>query len=287
MDRLELFKKLTIQALVSEETFLEKLVLKGGNALNLAYNISDRGSIDVDFSMADDFTAEEKQNLNDNAEKMLNESFNPKDFQVFDVKFIEKPKKISDNVKDFWGGYMIEFKIISIYEYNRLNGNINKIRTQAIAVKEDNSTRYTVDISRFEYVEGAKYKEIDGSVLQVYTPEMIVLEKLRAICQQSKEYNKIIGSMTSKSRARDFYDIHNILESFKIDFTTKEIHELAICIFEAKRVPLAFIGNMEQDRERHRLSWEAVTLTINQEIKLKDFDYYFDFVNDNFKHLFN
>ncbi len=43
------------------------LVLKGGNALDLVYDISNRGSIDIDFSMESDFTEKEKKSFKSNS----------------------------------------------------------------------------------------------------------------------------------------------------------------------------------------------------------------------------
>ncbi|MGA3084518.1 MAG: nucleotidyl transferase AbiEii/AbiGii toxin family protein [Thermodesulfobacteriota bacterium] len=52
-------KQLTIIALFSDDFLMERLVLKGGNAIDLIYKISSRASIDLDFSIALDFKEEE------------------------------------------------------------------------------------------------------------------------------------------------------------------------------------------------------------------------------------
>jgi len=44
-------RKLAIIALFSDDDLMDTLVLKGGNALTFAYNVSNRASIDVDVSM--------------------------------------------------------------------------------------------------------------------------------------------------------------------------------------------------------------------------------------------
>lgn len=119
----------------------------------------------------------------------------------------------------------------------------------------------------------------------MYSPEMIVLEKLRALCQQVPEYRDIVKNMTSKSRARDFYDIYNLMQHFKIDFKAKKNIELAHDIFAAKKVPLHFILKINAQKELHRASWESVIQTINQQEELKDFDFYYDFVEEQFSHL--
>lgn len=44
-------KRCTLQAMMKDDLLMQGLVLKGGNALQLAYDITNRGSIDIDFSM--------------------------------------------------------------------------------------------------------------------------------------------------------------------------------------------------------------------------------------------
>lgn len=61
---LETIKMLTLRALVGDEELMYGLVLKGGNALELAYKITDRASKDVDFSISGDFTNEEYKRIN-------------------------------------------------------------------------------------------------------------------------------------------------------------------------------------------------------------------------------
>ena len=44
-------KKAIVLGLFSNDYLLEKLVLKGGNALSLVYSISTRASLDIDLSI--------------------------------------------------------------------------------------------------------------------------------------------------------------------------------------------------------------------------------------------
>ncbi|MDA5111008.1 nucleotidyl transferase AbiEii/AbiGii toxin family protein [Brevibacillus thermoruber] len=48
-------RKLAIISLFSDDELMDILVLKGGNALNIAYKINDRASMDIDLSMDSDF----------------------------------------------------------------------------------------------------------------------------------------------------------------------------------------------------------------------------------------
>jgi hypothetical protein len=45
----QVVRRIAITALFSDDVLFDKVVLKGGNALNLALGISDRTSLDLDF----------------------------------------------------------------------------------------------------------------------------------------------------------------------------------------------------------------------------------------------
>ena len=49
-------------------------------------------------------------------------------------------------------------------------------------------------------------------------------------------------------------------------------------IFAVKEVPINFIGNIKEFREYHRPDFTAVENTVKPNIKIKDFDFYFDYV---------
>lgn len=266
-------KKMTLRALMSDEILMQGLVLKGGNALQLAYDITSRGSIDIDFSMEKEFSEEDFGRLTRVFKDYLNKEFNKAGLVVFDVKFIEKPKQGS--IPE-WKGYLLEFKLIEKKEYDKFNGEIESIRRHSIKVK-DQSTRYTVDISSYEYTQGAKLKDIDGLILRVYTPEMILVEKIRALCQTMKEYKEIVTSANPKKRARDLYDIWKINESFSNLKIDKELFQN---IFAAKQVPMAFLNKLEDLREHNRSDWDVVKQTINTSEDLKHYDFYFDYLLD-------
>jgi len=285
IEYLQRIKRLTISALVADDILMGIFVLKGGNALDLAYDISNRGSIDIDFSMEKDFTTEERSRLQSKITYLLEKEFSKENLIVFDIKITDQPGKIDDEIKSFWGGYYLEFKVIDKEKFDSFNGQMDFIRRNAIPIQSDNSTKFTVDISKYEYVGKKRPKDIEGAIVYVYSPEMLALEKLRALCQQVPEYKKIILSMTPKSRARDFYDIYNLTESFSIDFKKQENIELCKYIFDAKRVPLEYINRIEDQRELHRLSWESVRNTVSNKEELKEYDFYFDFVIAQSKHL--
>ena len=100
---IDTIKKLTISALVSDNILMGILVLKGGNALDLAYDITIRGSMDIDFSLEADLTKSEQDRIKNKLEGLLNQEFKKEGLIAFDVRLTEKPKIIEDAVKSFWG----------------------------------------------------------------------------------------------------------------------------------------------------------------------------------------
>lgn len=108
---------------------MERLVLKGGNALNLVLLIGTRASVDIDLSMESDFSPAELEDVRNRLESRLQQVFAPEHYPVF-----------------------------------------------------------------------------------VYTTEMLVAEKLRAICQQMPEYGPVVKrSWPGAARARDFLDIQTLI----------------------------------------------------------------------------
>lgn len=46
---------MAITALFSNDDLLDRIVLKGGNAMSLVHGLTERSSLDLDFSMEEDF----------------------------------------------------------------------------------------------------------------------------------------------------------------------------------------------------------------------------------------
>lgn len=267
---LDKIKRLTLRALMSDETLMHSLVLKGGNALHLVYEIINRGSIDIDFSVEREFTEDEFKKMPIWMEYILNRTYRQEGLRVFDVRFIEKPKTVS--IPE-WKGYLLEFKVIEADKADEYGEDIERMRRNAIKLN-DQSPKYEVEISAYEYVDAATKKEFEGVILRVYTLEMILFEKVRALCQTMPEYKEIVISARQKRRARDIYDICQVFDSRKLNLEK----DLLVDIFKAKRVPLELISNLESLREYNRDNWETVMASIPEEdhSTLKSYDYYFD-----------
>jgi len=276
-EHLEKVKKLTIIAMFSDDDLMHKLVLKGGNALDIVHKVAQRGSVDLDFSIENEFK-EELAIIEEKIQKTLRDTFKAEGYEVFDITFVKRPEKISPEMASFWGGYVVEFKIIETAKYKQLASNIQSLRRQATVVGGGQKRKIKIDISKFEYCRTKQESELDGFTIYVYTPEMIVFEKLRAICQQMPEYAMMVKDPSRSPRARDFFDIYIVLESFKIDLTTAENIDLLKNIFAAKKVPLELIPRIEEYREFHRENFAAVKDTVKMTTQLKDFDFYFNYV---------
>jgi hypothetical protein len=277
LELLDKIKKIAIIALVSDDILMEKLVLKGGNAINLIHKLSSRASIDLDYSMKDDFTSEELIDIELRIKKALELAFKENGYTIFDFIFFEKPEKVNEKVRHFWGGYSVEFKIIETEKHSSFK-DIDALRRNAIVIGKDNSTKYSIDISKYEFVEDKVGYDIDGYTLFAYTPEMIICEKIRALCQQVPDYKEIVKSMTPKSRARDFFDIYTLVTHFKVDLTKNENIELIKNILAVKNVPISYINKISESRKLHEETYLQLKDTLRASERLESFDYYFEFV---------
>ncbi len=279
--KLEQIKRLGIIAMFSDDYLMERLALKGGNAIDLVHRAPCRGSVDLDFSLESEFE-EDLDVVKERIEKALQITFRAEGYEVFDITFTIKPPEhiLSQDLAAFWGGYGVEFKIIESEKYEQFSGSLRDLRVRAVEVNLPSSTKkaFKIDISKYEYCAPKQSFELDDYTIYVYTPEMIVIEKIRAICQQMPEYAEMVKSPSRSARARDFFDIYMIAEHFKIDLTTAQNIELIKNIFNAKRVPIALIGKIAEYREYHRPDFTAVQATVRAGTDLKDFDFYFDYV---------
>jgi predicted nucleotidyltransferase component of viral defense system len=276
IERLRQIKHLAIIALFSDNDFLDILVLKGGTALEF-YDIDYRLSIDLDFSIGDEF----KQDLSTIKEKIevaLQDSFREDGYIVFDVKLRERPNRLSPDLADFWGGYIIEFKVIEIEKHEKLSTKIDSLRKNATVVGQLNKRTFSIEISKHEYCEPKQESELNGYTIYIYPPSMLVCEKIRAICQQMPEYGEIGRSSSQTARARDFYDIYLLIERYRIELTSEENIHLLKNVFAAKRVPLTLIAKVYETKEFHRDNFTAVKATVGENAGLKDFDFYFNYV---------
>jgi predicted nucleotidyltransferase component of viral defense system len=261
-----------IAALFGDDVLLDRLVLKGGNAIKLVYEVGQRSSLDLDFSIAGDF--EDVTEADSRNNRRLVGHFAELGFTVFDYEFLQKPSPESGRVEPFWGGYEVRFKLMKT-DLFIVSPSLEAAQRSSMVIGPAQKRTFTIDISKYEYCDGKQTRDLDFLRIYVYSPAMIVAEKLRAICQQMPSYTL---RRNQKPRARDFYDIWVILNSFVVNVTEREFRELLSRMFETKKVPLSSLQLLNKQREFHRQDWPSVRDAAGSALGLEDFDYYFDFV---------
>jgi hypothetical protein len=279
-------RKTIIVAIASDEALMERLVLKGGNALDIIYQMGQRSSLDIDFSMEDDFQDDvELGGMSTRLFRALRDRFDSLGYVVFDEILEKRPKKQGGLGVTVWGGYNAKFKLIPKDRYRELGGVLGapvnrevleNLRRQAQVSGPGFHRVFLIEISKFECTAGRVLKSVDDYDCYVYTPAMIAAEKLRAVCQQLPEYE---DRKNPAPRPRDFYDIHSIAQYAGCNLADPEHHDLVRSMFAAKNVPLELVGAIgrEENRAFHAQEWPSV-LNAVRGLPVKPFDYYFNFV---------
>jgi len=261
-----------LTCLYSNDYFKDEIYLKGGQAVRLVENIDYRFSADMDFSMSG------KINQPDEFFKFTNEAlvghFEGHDLHLFDCKWVKKPKVRKNGLPDFWSGWQLEFKLIE--KSKKLLPPAEKTR-EALIPKNTNTSKITLEISEYEYCGSVQKVNLKGSEVKAYSRVLIILEKVRAICQQHPDY-KYSGN---KQRTRDYYDIANLIEkSLKEDkenvanFYAESKKHLEK-VFLAKEVPLNILDKIftEDFLEIQKKGWATVEATTPSHNR-QSFEYY-------------
>lgn len=258
-----------LRALVSEQELVDHLVFKGGNALELIHQVGGRTSLDLDFSIENDFGDPDAAGTL--LQKALTTRFEANDVVLFDYQFGPRPS--TRRVGDPWGGYVATFKLIRCDVARNLGEDLDSMRRQAAVVGASQKRSFRIEISAFEWVAGKERADVGVGTLFVYSLEMIAVEKLRAICQQAPAYAL---RRNPAPRPRDFYDITKICEATGLEFDQPPTQDLVIAVFSQKEVDLSLLEGLDDQREFHRRGWSSVEVAVGS--NLRDFDYYFDFV---------
>ncbi len=270
-------RKLILRALYNDEWLYKQIILKGGNALSMIYGVGMRTSLDLDFSISQDFTNIEE--VSNRIEKALIRIFKEQKIMVFDYSFNAKPK---ESKNDWWGGYRAEFKLVSESLAKDLKYKTENLRRQALPVDIGSQKRiYSIEISKYEYIGDYKIEKYDGMNILVYSPLLLAIEKLRALFQQHPDY-KQISANAKRSRSRDLYDIWAICDHFAIDLVAHL--EVVKTVFDAKKVSMELLKDLDTVSSLHKTSWADVELSVTGEIE--DYDFYFDYVNKSAKELY-
>lgn len=266
-------KSLVVISIFSKPELKDLLVLKGGNLLDLVFQLSGRSSVDVDMSMDESI---DNDQLSELVKDAVAARFAAEAYVVFDFNFRDVPPELSDDMKDFWGGYKIDFKIIRKDDFERFGGDIEKVRRNALKVGGNGSTKFKVDISRHEYCDEKEAFDFEGIEIFGYSPAVFVAEKIRAICQQMPEYVEIVKSHPSP-RARDFVDVFIVASHYGIAFDELFFRKLEK-VFCKKRVPISLVDSVKESYDFHIAGFENVRDTVLPNFDLQEFKFYFEYV---------
>lgn len=295
MDQREI-RDTVILSIFGEDELYDKLTLKGGNALAVQ-GVNTRASQDIDLSISNNISMDEKT-YKPIFQKTLEEGFLERGLKIINFSFKAKPRSKNeivqahnDNPKNFnkivWGGYHIKFGIMELSKYEKLKKqNIKNLGAHALNTFQ-NKKNIEIDLSRGEYTDNREAKILDGYTIFVYTPLMIIYEKIRASCQQLPEY-KINGN---KVRARDLFDIYNLIisnENLKEEVENPNNFYILKNMFILKGVSIDLLNKFPNYKETLRRDYQDNV--INQINKKKDeipnFDFLMSYVNNMFQNIF-
>jgi len=246
------------------------LILKGGSAMRMFDDQNTRLSIDADFSIEDVLT--DADPVFREMEQCLAARFSIHGFELIDFKATKKPKKVRQGFPEWWGGWACEFKLVDKKHHKK---TLETRRRNALTPVGANSQKIQIDLSEHEYCGKQRTKTIHGTRIRAYSREMIVLEKLRAICQQHPKYPY---RQQTKNRARDFYDIHCLTIDTSDEFIRRCQHHLK-AVFDAKEVPLRILRALWDDDafiDEFRRGFDQVEDTVHG--RVHNFDVYLEHV---------
>jgi predicted nucleotidyltransferase component of viral defense system len=264
-------RRTIVIAVAADDVLSEHLVLKGGNALEIAWGLSSRASLDLDYSIDGEGLPEEE--LSNRLFRSLKDRFALLKLVVVDEQFVSKPRIAGEGIPTL--GYAATFKLVSRDVYDNYVKDPKRLRDRAVRItgKPDGSATFSIEISKNEYCKDKTMVSVEQFGVSVYSFRLIVLEKFRALCQQIPELKLRVNPT---QRARDFYDIYAVSSHEPMDLTAPDSLQIIKHVFEAKKVPLDALAMLRDQRDFHRAGWPSVVLTARG--KLKEYDEYFDYV---------
>lgn len=234
----------SILAIFKDRILSRRLVLKGGSAIRMLEHDRSRLSIDADFSVEGSIRSAETYFAR--MEAALRRAFALDGYSVIDFRATPRPMHRKPQLPRWWKGWLCQFKLVA---QTFMALSLEAQRRRALIPDGANSTVIEIEISEHEYCGPDRKRKVRGVVVHGYTRELLVLEKLRAICQQHPEYR----FRSNKNRARDFYDIHKLCGRMGDRFVRRCRKDLP-AVFGAKEVPVSLL----------RALWDPEFLAVQQ-----------------------
>lgn len=228
-----------VVAICASHRLSKLFILKGGGAMRLFDGMDARLSIDADFSIAGELNLQAESVFKEICRRLA-EAFKEKGYELLDFKVNKRPRKVRAGFPPWWGGWACEFKLVDRKHHGK---SLETRRRNALVPGGANSSKISIDLSEREYCGIRRTKTVRGAKIHAYSREMLVLEKLRAICQQHPDYPY---RQETKNRARDFYDIHALTQDVDAEFIHRCRHHIE-AVFRAKDVPLWILRSLWND----------------------------------------
>jgi len=223
--------EIALVGIFSDSELSKQLVLKGGAALHFFEKIDERLSTDVDFSSR--MGLQEKERFFDRLQHILTQAFEEHGLDLIDFKYQRRPRESRDR-PDWWGGWLSGFKL-SPHADRKLSPE--KRRKQALIPQGTPSSVINIEISDHEYVGRTRHTTIKGVKINGYSRALLVVEKLRAVCQQHPDY----PYRGKKNRTRDLVDIYHLTKDHQTEGFLEECKRELPKSFAAKEVDVGFL----------------------------------------------
>ncbi len=198
--------RIAVVAVAADDELQPLLVLKGGTAIQLIHQVGFRASQDIDFSIrgGNDDDSRREQLLAKRLEAALVSRFDAAGYDAFDFEFQREGGAESSGytalIRVIERG-VVEKKVLDLAGKGR-----PPAPDRVLDLRRMLGRQVKIELSKHEHVEGNVARDIEGFEVRVYTPAMIVAEKLRALCQQMPGHRAY-----PTARARDFYDVHALV----------------------------------------------------------------------------
>ncbi|UYB50357.1 nucleotidyl transferase AbiEii/AbiGii toxin family protein (plasmid) [Lysinibacillus capsici] len=166
--------------------------------------------------------------------------------------------------------------------YEKHKDNAQKLSTMAVSM-EGNKKKIEIDISLEEYTEPRIAMEIEEYTIYLYSPLMIVYEKIRALCQQLPDYPL---ASKEKTRARDLYDIYSAIsvmlkkndEDLRQEILNPKNLYILQEMFAAKDVSYDLMKKIRDYKEELKRDYEdRVVPQIPNDESVPDFEFLFEY----------
>jgi hypothetical protein len=272
--REELLRRALLGLMRSDE-LRKTLVFKGGNALDWFHSGSGRASTDLDFSVEESVGELELHDLEAHAADALQAEFALLDLKVVELKAQRVPPGLTKEQEDFWGGVRLAFRLVTPEVWREHGNDVIELRRRSLLI--GGLSKVEVDISCREYCSDKEAHLLEGRRVYVYSLPLMVAEKLRAICQQTRSYRSHVAGVP-RGRSQDLFDIHSLIGRLQFDPLSPTFIELIKRVFAAKRCPKELLIELPDTRELHRPDFEnKLRQTVSADVVLLDYDEYFDF----------